>query len=264
MKWPMKLCLTFDDGLKTHVDVAAPLLGKYGFKAAFNVPMEFLESSEKKLNNEQLIDCCLVGHESNLMDWRDINYLLSQGHEVYPHTLGHVDLVSLEKRGKFDELRQQIVGSKCLYEKHLGRSPKFFCSPHNSCSQIVLQVLHENKMEIVSCNRRNFPTHPSRTPSKIPVSEYLRDEYRKGSMLVDIMIHGIDAMRGGWEPFSDSSEFEDFLKSIKTIVAEGIVKVVPYSAAHHPYSWVSRPLRLFDRIVSKVRRKVFTLSKISQ
>ena len=259
MKWPMKLCLTFDDGLKTHVEIAVPLLKKYGFKAAFNVPMEFLESSDKKLNKDQLIDCYLVGHEDNFMDWKDVGYLLSQGHEVYPHTLGHVDLVSLEKHGRLDELTRQIVEAKYLYEKHLGRSPKFFCSPHNSWSPVVMQILHENKMEIVSCNRRNFPTHPSRTPPKISVVDYLREEYRRGTMIVDVMVHGIDVMRGGWEPFTDSAEFEEFLRGVRSVVDEGIVKVVPYSAAHLQYGILSRPLHLLDRIVRKLRRKLLML-----
>lgn len=35
---PMTCCLTFDDGLKVHAEIAAPLLEKFGWRGTFNVP----------------------------------------------------------------------------------------------------------------------------------------------------------------------------------------------------------------------------------
>lgn len=263
MKWPLKFCLAFDDGFKTQATIAAPLLKKYGFKAAFNVPTEFMNPATRTLTPEQVWDCRLEGNEDNLMNWDDVRRLIAEGHEVYPHTLGHIDLLSLENGGKIDEMRRQVAESKRQFIEHLGFAPKFFCSPHNNNTALILQIIHENGMEIFACNRRNFPTHPAMNPSRIDVGDYLREEYRKGTAVIDIMIHGVDASCGGWEPFADASELETFLISLKSVVDEGLVRVVPYSSAHRAIGQFARPLRFYDRVVRKIRREfIFRTSHV--
>ena len=255
MKWPLKFCLAFDDGFKTQATIAAPLLKKYGFKAAFNVPTEFMDPATRKLTQEQVWDCRLDGNEDNLMDWGDVRRLIAEGHEVYPHTLGHIDLLALEKEGKINEICRQVAESKRQFIEHLGFAPKFFCSPHNSNSALISRIIHENGMEIFACNRRNFPTHPTANPQRIDVGDYLRGKYRKGAAVVDIMMHGVESSRGGWEPFADAAEFEAFLISLKSVVDEGFARVVPYSNAHRTIGRFALPLRFYDRVVRRIRRE---------
>jgi hypothetical protein len=53
------LLLTFDDGLRTHADVVAPLLEKYGFTGWFNVPVGFVVTpvaEQRAFARGQLID----------------------------------------------------------------------------------------------------------------------------------------------------------------------------------------------------------------
>src|SRR5689334_16033696 len=42
------LLITFDDGLKSHAQVAAPLLEKYGFSGWFFVPTEFVDTPRER------------------------------------------------------------------------------------------------------------------------------------------------------------------------------------------------------------------------
>ena len=256
---PMKLCITFDDGLKSQAEIAVPLLRKYGFKVAFNIPTGFMNPNGRNLTPGQIHDCRLEGNEDNLMDWEDVRRLLEAGHEVYPHTLDHADLLELERQEKFDELTRQVVESKKQYIEHCGGAPSFFCSPHNSSSPFIKKIVHENGMELVSCWRRNFPTHPSRDPPCLSITEHLRQEYYNGTSVLDVMIHGIDANRGGWEPFADSGAFEAFLQEIHRSVLSGMVNVVPYSRAHRSWSALSLPCNVFNKIRKRVRRILLNL-----
>lgn len=71
-RWPGKakaaVCLTFDDGLDCHLDKAAPMLEKYGFRGTFNCT-----GNSASLQNR-------------LKEWRA---LARRGHELGNHTLFH-------------------------------------------------------------------------------------------------------------------------------------------------------------------------------
>ena len=256
MRWPIKFCLTFDDGFKVHSTIAAPLLKKFGFSAAFNIPTDFMDRPKHCLSYDQLWDCRLIGHEDNLMDWHDVKQLIADGFECYPHTLGHVDLLTLEKDGNISELERQIVESKKKFIVNLGITPKYFCSPHNRCSPLIKKVINANGMEVFACDRRNFPSHAGAACPRIGIREYLQDAYVRGLAHVDVMIHGVDASHGGWEPFEDKEEFEKFLKDVKVCQDEGIIKVCAYSEAHRPYAWWCGIFRIYDRVVAKIRREL--------
>lgn len=70
--WPegkkAAVCLTYDDGLDCHLDVAVPALDKYGFKGTF-----YCTGSSSSLNRR-------------VKDWRSI---AGNGHELGNHTLFH-------------------------------------------------------------------------------------------------------------------------------------------------------------------------------
>lgn len=252
MKWPLKCCLTFDDGFKTHATIAAPLLKKYGFKAAFNVPTEFMDPKTRKLTAEQIHDLCLEGNEDNLMTWDDVKRLRADGHEIFPHTLGHIDLLELEKAGRIDELRRQIVESKRQFIEHMGYAPKFFCSPHNNNSALITRIVRENGMDVFCCWRRNFPTHPN--ASRVSIADYLREQYRIGMPIVSVMMHGMDMSLGGWEPFANAADFELFLQSLRSVVNEGIVRIVPYSDAYLSNGRFRCLLQFHNRVLYRIRK----------
>ena len=254
---PMTLCITFDDGFKVHSEIAAPMVEEFGWRAAFSVPTAIIDTHGKELTKEQLHDFRISSADNKFMSWIDLNRLLEAGHEIYPHTLDHTDLLGLERAGLCDEMRRQVSESRRQIIENLGFSPRFFCSPHNRTSDLIRRVVHENRMELLNCYRRNYPRYTGVEPPVIPISEYLCHEYGRGESHVDIMIHGIDARHEGWEPFETINDFRKLLEDIKAAEDAGIIKVVQYQSAHRPYSFSGSLLRFCDRVLNKLRQIYF-------
>ena len=242
---PMTLCLTFDDGLEAHATVAGPTLERYGWRGAFNIVTGLLEHPDA------------IGHIPRRMNWRQVKGLLSNGHEVYPHSLFpdpnritsiHYNLRALAESGNIREVERQVAGSKEMIVEKLGFSPKFFCLPFNSMNGEVRDIICKYGMAPMNCVRRNFPTHPGQTPMSI--EEYVRSEWRNGSAHIDIMMHGIIRSEGGWEPFEDAEHFDCFCKELKSCEESGIVKVVGYAESHANDGWC-------HQIVVYARKAIF-------
>lgn len=244
----MTLCLTFDDGLKTHAEIAAPALKVRGWSGAFCIPTGLMDPATRKLTHEQAEDMCLVGHVENLMDWEDVRRMRTDGHEVYPHTHDHLDLAELFAAGKREEIERQIAQSREAFEKEIGRRPAFFCTPHYSTCAFVNRRIRAHRMEVFNCGRANF----GGAYRKGQITEFLERRKKTGWRHVDISVHGITKATGGWEPFDSIEEFIGFLDEIKAVEAKGWVKVVPYSAAHRRYSPISKYLVLTDRIINRL------------
>ncbi|MFZ1519671.1 MAG: polysaccharide deacetylase family protein [Ignavibacteriaceae bacterium] len=97
--------LTFDDGLLTHTENAAPILNQYGFKGTFYVIPPYL--------SETLPGIWRYG------TWPDFQLLANQGHEIGSHTMRHYDLTSLQW-GSIDDdstLLYELYQSKIFIEQ---------------------------------------------------------------------------------------------------------------------------------------------------
>lgn len=258
---PMTLCLTFDDGLADHHDIVAPLLAQYGWVGAFNVPTGFLEEDRQPLSEWQLRDCCLTGSGRELMTWADVCDLLAWGHEVYPHTVDHADLVDLDQAGRRAELVREIVESKNSFFKQTGRDPLYFCLPHNKNNQVVTSIIRKNGMEPFSCSRLNFG-EPGHCNYFGTITEYLTVRYEGGCCHVDVMCHGIRKSGCGWRPFADVDAFKCFLDEIKGLEVRRMVKVVSYSSSHTPNCHISRLLRIYEWMSFRCRNLLFRMRRI--
>lgn len=88
---PQDLAITFDDGLKTQLTQAAPILKEYG------VPFTIFPVSE----------WCQNPHwfgEDVMLDWRDLERLMYMGAEIGSHSATHPDFGSIELARTVDEL----------------------------------------------------------------------------------------------------------------------------------------------------------------
>lgn len=240
--------MTFDDGLKAHAEIAAPALKARGWSGAFCVPTGLMDPATRKLTHAQAEDMYLVGHEDDLMDWGDVRRMMADGHAVYPHTHDHVDLAELFAGGKRDEIERQIALSREAFEKETGKAPAFLCTPHYSTCSFVNRRIRAHRMEIFNCGRANF----GGAYQKGQITEFLSRRKKAGWLHVDISVHGITKETGGWEPFGSAEEFVGFLDEIKELETKGLLRVVPYSAAHRRYSPVSKYLVLMDRIINRL------------
>jgi peptidoglycan/xylan/chitin deacetylase (PgdA/CDA1 family) len=106
------LAITFDDGLKSVLTNAAPILKEYG------LPWSFFPVSEW---SDSRYDWC----ESMILNWKDIEALLAQGAELGSHSATHPDFSKSEPQQIVDELGS----SRDMIEKRLGFAPKTFAIP---------------------------------------------------------------------------------------------------------------------------------------
>lgn len=109
---PKDLAITFDDGMKSVATTAAPILKDYG------IPWTFFPVSEWS-------DSKGPWSSDTIMDWRDIEKLLSAGAEMGSHSATHPDF------GKIDlgQMTDELGGSRELFRKRLGFSPETFAIP---------------------------------------------------------------------------------------------------------------------------------------
>jgi peptidoglycan/xylan/chitin deacetylase (PgdA/CDA1 family) len=120
--WPHDrpgLLISFDDGCRTHAEVAAPLLEKHGFVGWFFVPSAFPDvppAEQWSFAREHSISAWSDGDPRVALTWEQVRYL-DRRHVVGCHTLDHVRLSA--DLGEA-ELRRQIVGGKQHLEARLG------------------------------------------------------------------------------------------------------------------------------------------------
>ena len=109
---PQDLAITFDDGLRSLLTVAAPILKDYG------LPWTFFPVSSWSDNPDGFGEGVLLG-------WRDIETLMAAGGELGSHSATHPDFGKIGLPQMLDELS----GSREVFEKRLGLAPDTFAIP---------------------------------------------------------------------------------------------------------------------------------------
>lgn len=122
------LVLSFDDGLRSHADVVAPLLERHGLTGWFMVPVGFIDESPEKqalYASEHSIEHSdyNYGDPRIAMTWVDIRRM-AELHEIGCHTWSHRRLVDSLSA---DDLRFEIPEAKRRLEAKLGRVAHTFC-----------------------------------------------------------------------------------------------------------------------------------------
>src|SRR5215469_2831075 len=100
--------INFDDGRKSQLIYAKPILDEYGFKASF------------------FIICGRVGTEPSSMNWQDIAELKKDGMDIESHSMTHPNINRLSTNA----LKFEIGGSKQCFAKH-GYNTSIFGYPFN-------------------------------------------------------------------------------------------------------------------------------------
>ncbi len=112
------LAVTFDDGFRSVLDLAAPILSKLDLPGTIFLPTAFMDGSA--LLVWQGIDHWLDGpheHELAPLSWDDARSLAGLGWEIGSHTRSHPDLTQLDDSALADELE----GSRRECEQRLGK-----------------------------------------------------------------------------------------------------------------------------------------------
>jgi peptidoglycan/xylan/chitin deacetylase (PgdA/CDA1 family) len=110
---PKDLAITFDDGLRTVMSQAAPILARYGIPWSLYVVSDWAEGTSG-------------WNHDVVLTWREIEQLMKAGAEIGSHSVTHPNFTTLEANMVVDELGE----SRDMIAKRLGVLPKSFAIPY--------------------------------------------------------------------------------------------------------------------------------------
>jgi peptidoglycan/xylan/chitin deacetylase (PgdA/CDA1 family) len=130
-----ELAVTFDDGFRSGLVNAAPLLGEHGFQAAF-----FLVTGLVSAPAEVVARICRerlhLARPLEPLSWDDVDRLVELGHEIGAHTRTHPELVGL----KGEQLEDEVAGSRDELARRLGAPPAHFAVPYGDRARFAPAV----------------------------------------------------------------------------------------------------------------------------
>jgi peptidoglycan/xylan/chitin deacetylase (PgdA/CDA1 family) len=113
--------LTFDDGYRSITRGALSVLRGSGLPAVLFVPGAFIGGSND-------FDAGIEPEEA-ICDWEDLLELEQEGVSIQSHGISHRRLSTLDQ----NELEREIIGSKELLDRRLGRAVDVFSYPYGDC-----------------------------------------------------------------------------------------------------------------------------------
>jgi peptidoglycan/xylan/chitin deacetylase (PgdA/CDA1 family) len=140
--------ITFDDGVRSDLTVAAPLLKEFGFSATF-----YLTSG-------------LLGRKGFLGS-NDVRELAREGFEIGCHSRNHR---SLDHLGEAD-LEEEIIQAKAELEAIIGVPVEHYACPGGSWSPLAVQVAKRAGFKSMATSRigRNSRTTDRYRLARIPI-----------------------------------------------------------------------------------------------
>jgi peptidoglycan/xylan/chitin deacetylase (PgdA/CDA1 family) len=114
--------LTFDDGYRTLMDFAVPVLDQYGYTGTVFVITQLMDEGFPQY-----------------LTWEQAEALYAQGWMIEPHTKTHDQLAG---RGREFQL-YQMLGSILTVEAHIGRTPRFMGYPSGEYDDLSVELAKE-------------------------------------------------------------------------------------------------------------------------
>ena len=129
--------LSFDDGFKNNRTNVLPILLKNDVPAIFFVPSGLIGSNYSKVE-----EYCLKKTNYNkvieMLNWDDLKYIIDKGFEIGSHTKNHFKLSTLID---FNQINDEISGSKSVLEKKLGIICNYFSWPYGTLNDIDHDII---------------------------------------------------------------------------------------------------------------------------
>lgn len=143
------LAITFDDGLKSVLTHAAPILKEYGLPWSFFPVTDWCDGREQWVADK-------------VMSWSDVEELLNQGAELGSHSVTHPDFGAVDMARTADELGR----SREVIRQRIGFAPNSFAIPFGQSrnwSEAAHACAREAGYDIVYAQAEE-----SRTPGTVP------------------------------------------------------------------------------------------------
>jgi peptidoglycan/xylan/chitin deacetylase (PgdA/CDA1 family) len=119
---PKAVVLTFDDGYRTLVDYAAPVMQPLGFTGTVFVITQLMDENFPQY-----------------LTWPQAEALYAAGWKIEPHTKTHPVLAGRDR----DYQLYEILGSVQTVAAHIGSMPRFFAYPYSKWDDTTIQLLKE-------------------------------------------------------------------------------------------------------------------------
>ncbi len=140
----INVAITFDDGYRSWVTDALPILNKLGLPATFFVSSGFVDLSEE--DETDFISSKLITNQkiTGGLSSEDVKRIAAEGATVGGHTLNHCNLSDLRDGV---QLRREILEDKLRLENITGKKVNYFAYPFGAYrnSEInLIEVLRES------------------------------------------------------------------------------------------------------------------------
>jgi peptidoglycan/xylan/chitin deacetylase (PgdA/CDA1 family) len=152
------VAITFDDGYRSVLDLARPVLEHYNMPATVFVPTA-LVGIERPMSWDGIDHWLGSEHESELvpMSWDDLGELASAGWEIGSHTRTHPRLTLLDDRG----VRHELEGSRRDCERALGLPCRSLAYPFGDHDERVVRLAERAGFSAGGALPKGFPRSPN-------------------------------------------------------------------------------------------------------
>ncbi len=216
------IVLTFDDSVKSHLTVAAPILKKHGFGATFFVTHAWMD--DKK----------------NYLDWDEIAKLDKLGFEIGNHSWSHVALHDSNAKNIVDE---EILKVENELKKVGVRKPVSFSWPGNHFGPETLKILR--KLGYKFARRGPQPGIPS---SEVLGAGELYDPKKNDPLLIPSSGLAVPS----WT-------LEDFKKIVAPAKNGEIVVLQLHGVPDNRHPVCSTPAKIFKEFVEYLSKEKFNV-----
>ena len=123
---PRTLAVTFDDGYRSVLELAKPIMDRLGIPGSIYVPTDWPGRGPMRWEG---IDQWLAGpheHEMSCLGWDELRGMAADGWEVGSHTRSHPHLTRLDDA----RLRDELEASKAACEDGLGAPCRSIAYPY--------------------------------------------------------------------------------------------------------------------------------------
>ena len=155
----INVVITFDDGYKSWISTASPLLRELNMPATFFVTSGFLDLSSAEEANFIRQNLRANLDTTGALNSEDLRKLVEQGFTVGGHTVNHVNLSKLRAMA---EIRREVILDKQKLESIAHSSIKYFAYPfgeyHNPNTNLVSllkEVGYEGAVTLIPGFNRN-------------------------------------------------------------------------------------------------------------
>lgn len=213
--------LTFDDSIKSHHSVVAPILKHYGFGATFFVTEGFEFKTDKK----------------NYMTWDEIASLHRDGFEIGNHTRDHMGV----SEGALGQLPEQIQAINDRCEQYGIPRPTSFAYPGNAIAVGALKALKE--LGIVFARRGGAPEHPYEDGKGFAYEPGLDHP---------LLIPSAGDARPHWE-------LADFRRAVEQAKFGRIAVLQFHGVPDRAHAWVHTPRERFEEYMAWLSENAYTV-----